>query len=267
MRGRSVTNALARYGTFLVLFLGAPRLAHADPVDACIRSNADVQRLRGRGQLEEAATAARTCSVDACPRVVRDECARWASEIALSIPTIRILALDADNRPPDHVSAFLDGVARPDFATGKPLPMNPGKHVVRLEATGLHPVEQVFEVSPGDRDRVVSIRFDSAQVATTLFRPVPLLRSEAHREPAPVYVFGVIAGAGALAFAGLGAAGVADFENLKGSCSPGCPESRVSTDHTLLVGADIALAVALVASGAAVIAHFVGSRSPSPAVN
>jgi len=244
----------------IVLALAAsdPRVAHADQVQTCIQADADAQRMRAQAHPVEALAATKTCASDARPRLIREECARWANEIAATIPRIRLLAIDAEGRPPARVSAVIDGVAQADFATGKPLSMDPGTHVVRLESEGLNPVEQVVEVSTTDRDRVLTLRFDGPSAPLAAFQPVPNERAS-RGEPSSFYVFGILAGAGLLAFAGLGTAGVVEFESMKGSCGSNCNPGRVSTDHALLVGADVSLVVALVTAGAAAVSHFVGS--------
>jgi hypothetical protein len=252
----------------LVLCAASPGLARADTVDACIQGDADVQRLRADGRLGQALATAKACSSAACPRLVREDCGRFAREIDAAMPTVRVIAIDADGSAPERVRAFIDGAAQADFATGKPLRLDPGKHVLRLEGDGLRPVEQIVDLVEQD-DRVVTLHVERAAAAApagpapaaplTPLGPLPERRPADRREPAAFYVFGAIAAGGLLAFAGLGSAGAVDYEVLRKQCGPSCSPGRVGTDHTLLVGADVGLVVALVAGGVSAFSHFTGS--------
>ena len=175
-----------------------------------------------------------------------------------------VLAADTLGHPANGLRVSVDGVVRSDFSNGRPIAVDPGRHALRVEAEGAQPIEQAVEVVAGQKNRVLSFRMESTAVTAlpspaVVLAPPPSVTRHKRHEPAVFYVFAVLAAGGVLTFAGLGTAGVVDYEVLKGQCGSSCSDGRVRADHTLLVGADIALVVALVSGGAAALSHLAGS--------
>ncbi len=89
------------------------------------------------------------CSDAACPAFIREDCARWLSEIEALTPTIVFRAEDASGAAIPGVHLKVDGRAIPEWFIGKPAPMDPGEHHVRFEREGSSAIELTILVQKG----------------------------------------------------------------------------------------------------------------------
>jgi hypothetical protein len=224
----------------------ASPVARADTVGACIRASNTGQEQRKAGRLSDAAQQFASCSRASCPAVVRRDCARWAEEVDLMMPTVVFAATDAQGGDRSDVRVFVDGVKVLDRLDGRPMPLDPGAHTVRYEAAGGAATTQELDVRVGERNRIVAMRLETAPprrdlAVTTPSRPVPVL----------TWVLGGVA------LVGLGVAGyfdvsaIGDVNGLRGSCSPRCASSDVNAVDTKYGIAGVALGTSVVAAGIA----------------
>jgi hypothetical protein len=229
----------------------------------CVDAHAQGQVERGQGQLVRAHESFLKCASTACPTIVASECRTWSAEIVTSIPSIVVVAKDAQGQETADVRVTLDGAPFLDRLDGLAHDVNPGPHVLRAEGPAGAAREERIVVLVGEKERKVEVSFVVAAPAppagpVTTYRPVPLLS----------WVSAGVTVVGLVSFAAFGVAGNAKENGLEGGCgvSHVCsPESLtpVKTDYVI---ADVSLGVAGVAAVAAVTSFLLRpARAPSGA--
>lgn len=141
--------------------------AHADDtvrID-CPAVSEDAQRLRQQSKYREARERFHACADPACPAVVRKDCAQWQADLDQTMPTIVVAGLDENDRDVIDAELAVDGVIVATHLDGKPLPMNPGAHELRVTASQRYPVTLPVVVREGEKNRVVRLKFASKAVA------------------------------------------------------------------------------------------------------
>ena len=162
-------------------------------------------------------------------------------------PAITVRVTDAKAAAVPGARVSLDGAA---VDGGSSQMVDPGDHLVRVEAEGMKPAEQRVTIAAGThRDIVVSLE----QVPAA---PEP---AASPSYAAPI-ALGVVGLASLGAFAALGAVGNGKKSDLdaSGCKAHGCAPDDVSSIKTLYVSADVALGVglaSLVVSGILLIAR------------
>ncbi|MDC0748078.1 hypothetical protein [Polyangium mundeleinium] len=243
--------------TRALVFFAAATIPLAAPASAttkkeCVASYEQTQSLRKEGKLAQAREAALVCSDNACPRVVRGDCAEWLTEIEKSLPTVVIVARDEKGDETADVRVFEGDKLVRDRLDGKAMPMDPGEHVLRFERDGAEPVTRKVIVHEGDKLVRIEASFKKEPKAP---EPSP---DDAKGSGVPIAPI-VIGGVGLL---GLGAAGVIGLlglsakSDLEASCAPNCPAADVDPIRTKLLAADITAAASLAILGAAAVVYF-----------
>jgi hypothetical protein len=232
--------------------------ADAGP-EACFSASEDGQRLRDEGKLIAARERFIACGREACPAVVRADCAGWLADVERRLPSIVLAAQGPDGRDLTGVRVTLDGAPLAAGVDGKAIGVDPGEHRVRFERDGGPPVEQRIVVREGDKLRKVSARFGDSPPAPAPAPPpddggVPVL---------PIALAGV-AVAGGVAFAVLGLSAKGDADDLRATCAPRCAEADVDAARAKMIGADVALGVGALALGGAALAWLLRSPPREP---
>ena len=142
--------------------LSVARSASAD-VQACLAASEKGQRARSAGKLRAAREYFLVCGAEGCPKLVRQDCAQWNSELAQTLPTVVFGARDKDGRDLFDVSVSMDGEVLVTKLDGKSVTVDPGKHTFRFETAGQPPVEEVALVKEGERARVLDVTFDGGE--------------------------------------------------------------------------------------------------------
>src|SRR5689334_19548360 len=96
----------------------AEKTAHAQSASQCTALAEEAQRLRADGRLVEAREKLTACSVPQCPKVVRADCAQWATEVLAATPTIIIDAKDEKGADIADGKVFVDHRAVADRIDG-----------------------------------------------------------------------------------------------------------------------------------------------------
>jgi hypothetical protein len=218
--------------------------ARADPIDECVGSAEDSQRLRLEGKLLRARELLAACSRPECPAVVRKDCARWSSEVDALVPSVVAHALDAKGNPVRDVAALVDGKPMPGWQDGLEVSLDPGAHVLRFtRADGSF--EQNVVLQPGEKRRALSIVLTPpVSPMDDAPRPAPPPRRPFSRDPLMPWSIATL-GAGGVA---LGVAsyfwisGLVNRGRLESTCGPGhsCTPSAVDSAHGDLVVGDVA---------------------------
>jgi hypothetical protein len=187
--------------------------------------------------------------------VLAADCSQWAAELKALTPTVVFQVHDPGGRRIDAFRATVNGTSLGEALGDTPVPVDPGDHLFRLEATGFAAAEVHATLNEGEHGRVVSMTLVPLVPAASVAGSPP---SGADGDGAPSHTVAyVFLGVGAVALAtggGLGIAGLVDKSNLQSSCAPKCNPDSVDTIRTLwTVGAVTAAAGAVSAGVGAVL--------------
>ena len=243
-----------------------PRLASADEPsgrNACGRAYERAQRLRQAHQLKAARSELLVCSRAECPAWVRNDCVTWLGALEVAMPSIIVAARNADGTPRTDARVIIDGKTVMERLTPDAIPIDPGKHVLIVEAVGVARVSQQLTVREGERDRRITVTFESTDVAPPApvepvapARPTP---APERAEPGPrqdrpvpalVYVLGstgIVASAFGAYFQVSGMSQRSDLHR----CAPDCAESDIDEARRSLWIGNIALGAGVLSLGAA----------------
>jgi hypothetical protein len=215
-----VLALIARAVSVALLVASVAAVARADTTDDCVAANARAQALRKAEKLREAHDELVRCSAEACPKMVRDDCAARIEEVDRAIPTIVFLAKDASGHDVTHASVTMDGASLGELA-GRALEVTVGDHEFSFTASNYKPLSRHFVIVEGQKGRLETVvlaplvepqKPPAIQVvAVTPAEPVRDLASErARRKTMRVvgFTLGAIGLAGfvtAIPFAALGA--------------------------------------------------------------
>ncbi len=240
----------------LLLLLLGPRSGAARPeVERCIADAQDGQAARDRGALIEARGRFRACAQKECPPAIRRDCASWLDAVERALPSIVVRARDADRRDVLEATVRVDGRVAASRLDGRPIAMDPGPHVVRVEApAGAADVRVV--VRQGEQNRPVDLQVGGPRaplvVATApprpLSPPVPEPRPPGGRATAGWIALGVGA-AGLAGFAALGLHARSEVEDMRKTCLGHCDPGRVEAAERAALLANLALGVGIAAAG------------------
>jgi hypothetical protein len=231
----------------------APLRARSDDSipKACIDAAERGQALRASHALLAARESFIACSRDACPSMIRRDCAQWLAQVEGSLPSVVLAASDASDRDVTSVRVLVDGKTLVDRLDGTSVFVDPGKHVFRFEWTGHAPVEQELLVREAEKGRLLRATFTDSSAP----RPVPV----------GVWILGGVAVAAGAAFGVLGATGKGDVDHLRSTCAPNCAQSDVDAAGAKIVAANVALGVGVVALGAAAVLFWTRPTEPMDA--
>ncbi len=255
----------ARFVAFAaLLLLSAPALAFA-PADAegCATAYAKGQEDRLAGRLFTARSAFLRCAAESCPKATANDCQRWASEVEADLPTVRIHVRDVHGAEIARPSVSADGVPIPRTDLARPVILEAGPHLLRVEASGFRARAVETALRPTDRELPVDV------VLRSLIEPEPTKPdASAHSRPVPPLAV-AFAGVGVLALGSslyFGLRAHAQYEDLKASCAPNCSESEASSVHHKALAADLSLLVSAAAFGAATWLYLNRGPAPHPVV-
>jgi hypothetical protein len=245
--------------------------AAADPPDkeSCADAYERAQRLRKAHELKASRSELLVCSRPECPAWVRRDCVPWLAEVDASMPSIIIVARNANGSARTDVRALIDGATVMDRLTEDPIALDPGPHVVVLIAPGVARVEQRITVREGERERRIEIKLtplaEPAPTARTLPpRPPPSTGEESDERPVPplVYVLAAVGGA----TGGFGTyfqiSGMTATSDLDG-CAPTCSQNAVDDARRSLWAGNILIGVGVVSLAAAAVFYLTRPAVPS----
>jgi hypothetical protein len=201
--------------------------------------------LRDAGHYAQAGDAFRKCTADSCPALIRRDCANWLESLAAQTPTLVFVGRDAAGVDVLAGRVLLDGRVVASQLDGRPIRVDPGPHLVRVEGGHGAVWEQRIVARAGEIDR---------RVVATLAGPRGPQQERgrdgtgAGRTWAAIAVGGVsLASLGVGLYFGLAAE--SDLHSLEASpCAPKhtCPDSEVSSDRTRLYLSDAFIGAAIV---------------------
>jgi hypothetical protein len=255
----------------LAVFLGilaASAVARADDKDACASASEQAQQLRARGKLIEAREQLLLCSRRACPGVVKDDCEHVLGDVEASLPSVVVSAKDPDNNDTVAVRVLLDGAPLADTLSGLAIPLDPGVHNLRFELAGAKPVEQRVVVHEAEKNRTITVTFESLTPRVTHPVDAPRApdvppRATAKRAPSPLAtIFATLSAVGVGAFGYFQIRALVDASHLRSTCAPSCAQGDVDGVSNEVVGAHVSIIAAL-AFGAAATWFFLSPPRPT----
>lgn len=250
--------------------------ASADPVEACLEAHSSSQSLRKESKLLEARQRLLICAADACPQMVRNDCAPWLDEVNGMIPSVVFVARK-DGRDLTEVAVFADGAQLVSRLDGRPVEVDPGPHKLRFETPGSAPIERDVVISVGQRGREESVDFGGAAAPAASAVPPPAASAPVVAAPTPAVSAHVQrpVPASTWIFCGVGLAALTVgtvFEvrgmSIRGDlddqgCKPYCSKSDVQSGERSVLAGDIALGVGVVSLAAAAFTFFTRPEAPA----
>ncbi len=237
----------------------------------------DAQRLRSQKRLTQARGELVTCASEACPVVVREDCARSLIEVDAAIPTVVLSATGAPGEDVTDAKVSIDGVLVQEKLDGRARALDPGTHVFRFDRAGRAPWSVTLLVLEGEKNRSIVAKLgdapapagsgpapssSSASPGPLALAPVPVPPEGRERAPIPVIPV-VLAGVGAAA---LGSAlyfrlrADGDADDLRSTCAPSCDPAQRDALSEKLVVANVSLGLGVGALAAAAVTWVLSSR-------
>jgi hypothetical protein len=241
---------------------------------------------RCRTRIRRVAGAAMVAAAASCPVDVRNECVRKVADVNRSIPTIVFEAKDAGGNDLVAVRVTMDGTPLVERLEGTAVSIDPGEHSFTFQTADKVPVQRVFILREGEKERRERVVFGEAKPAAAPSPAAPLPGASASPSPEPAArsggdstrrVVGFVLGA-----AGLAGVGIAvyeqvtalnrqsDSESAASSADPNVQATTKTLHHQAIEAQTYAivsgaLGVAAIGVGVVLIATSFGSSSPKPA--
>lgn len=261
MRTR-VARPRAAYALLSALVLWSlPASGDKSSTATCIQAAEKAQTQRAAGKLGEARAVLITCSREECPAVVRRDCAQWMTDVLAAQPSVVFAARGALGRDLIAVEVSIDGSVVAASLDGRATPIDPGRHLVRMEAAGYISAEEVVLVREGEKERQILLTLSPMPAAQTAPPPSPspsggqpTVRPE---RPVPTATY-------LSAAVGIAALGVAAYFDVKGTsgalrlkdtCGSRCASSDVDPLRADYHVAQAAAGAGVLALGVALILY------------
>jgi len=245
----------ARRRSQLIAFLSmaaAVTSARADDVKReCVDAATMGQTKRDDGKLLAARDQMLRCSRDECT-VVKAFCARWLTEIEAQIPSVVVRVVDVDGTDRTDAKATIDG--RAVKLDGKPLSLDPGEHMLVVEAPESPRKEQKVLLVDREKSRLLNVQMPSK-------RKLQQQAVESHTSssagkggtPSGVWIVGGLGVAALGTGAVFGYMAKKELTHLQDDCSPNCADSRTKPGRTDALIADISFGIGTAAVIAAIV--------------
>jgi hypothetical protein len=204
----------------------------------CANAYEQGQVQRKSGQLIVARSTLQACARDECPDFIRTDCATWYGEVQNELPTL-VFAARSHGRDLSDVRVSVGERLLSARIDGQVVELDPGEYDFEFRAPELRTLVQHFVIARGERNRLIQVELEPVAAARAPERAAsPQRRS--------LLLPGLFAGIGAVGvagFAGLGAWGHSQENQLELGCAPRCSAARVSPVRTKYLLADVSLGV------------------------
>lgn len=221
--------------------------------EQCVAAYEETQIAMRRSRLLDARQPLQTCLDQACPTMLRTDCATWLKEVEARIPSV-VVELVAEDVNAKAAQLFVDGKLWEPGIDGKAMELDPGNHSFRVDVDGRSASVDVF-AREGEKLKVVRVEIPSKAGSQPTPKPPNVVPDQPQRpQSRPVPWTVVAAGALGLAAAGVftgfavvGMSGKGDLE----PCKPDCSAAQIDSVRTKFIIADVSLGVSVVALAAA----------------
>jgi hypothetical protein len=243
-------------GAAIVALIAAPRAAAAD----CAASFEASQRLRMSAKLIHARQEAIACADASCPAWMQKECASWVEELDRTTPSVVVNVIGRDGCDARKANVAIDGNVVASELDGKPIALDPGQHVVRVEGVDLPRTDRSIVVGEGEQRRRVDVRFAAPDIKCGAAASPTAMP---HRGPSAPAIALAITGA---VFIQVGAvfevwslAQKPTFER----CAPSCNADDVQAWETRWRVGDVLVGAGIASLAVATAAYFASTRGPA----
>lgn len=138
----------------------------ADPTTAdCLSATENSLTLRNQHKLRDARAQLLICSAATCPSDIREECVRRVAEVNAAMPTIVFEVKDGAGNDLTGVRVDMDGGMLAEHLEGTALSIDPGEHTFTFTHASDTPVQKVFVVREGEKDRRERVVLGTVAVA------------------------------------------------------------------------------------------------------
>jgi hypothetical protein len=127
----------------------------ADTTGQCLSSFSAGQARRREGKLIAARDELIRCSQPDCPQEIVAKCTPWLREVKAAIPTVIIVARDAQGVDLADVVIRIDGESLDPKLRGLPIELDPGPHRLVVKPKGHAKIEMPLVVVHSQKNRVV----------------------------------------------------------------------------------------------------------------
>jgi hypothetical protein len=231
--------------------------ARADVAGRCADAAERGSDLRAQGRLLAAAKLFEECSVDACPKIVREDCRAALHAVREATPRVTVRVRDASGLDATHARVTVDGAEASPEACAQGIPVDPGAHVVRASLPDLPPLDREVIVAATDRLRAVELA-PAGPAPGPRRTLIPPPESRANRTPA------IVTGAFGLASLGvfgvLGIASLVDYHHLEDTCHGACSPDQVAPARTRAAIGDVFLGAGVVSLAVATALWFAAPK-------
>jgi hypothetical protein len=229
----------ARWTLPIALFLCSASATAYDK-QQCVDASDRAQQLRKEGRLLAAREAFAVCADVSCPSVVRSACTGWMEEAERATPSVVVDVKGARcGTRVDLAGARVSADRTTAISIGRPSPLDPGSHLLRVEADGFPPKEEVVVLVEGQSARVAVVTLEAPCSSDAI-----AASSRSAGLPVGPMILGGVSLVSFGAFAILAAVGHGEYQSLQKTCAPNCQD--VGGVTALYVGADVALGVGIV---------------------
>lgn len=241
-----------------------PPSSLTDALELCVAEHERGRMHKTELRLFESRSALKRCASKDCPLAVRADCQNWLTDVEALVPTI-LIVLEGARVNRDNLRVTVDG--RPiEQDLDRPIELLPGHHRVRFELPPFSPVESDISLDPGEKNRVLRIRFEASSEPPAHEGPPPgaapplappVFTLESRPVPTTTYLLGGTALLCATAAGILFGSAALDRDRAREQCAPFCPEEVRESIERKLLWADIAGVGTLVLGGLAAYSYVV----------
>lgn len=221
---------------------------------ACVEALDKAQASRAGRKLLAARSSYVTCSHEACPDMIRDDCSKGLREVDEALPTL-VLSASVDGHDATDAKALLDGERLTGGLDGRAIPVDPGPHVARFERPGSGFVEVKVVAREGEKNRLVTGTFVLPRSGGGQ------VRGEGQHFP---YVPVAFAATGLIALGGafyMHLQMTDDANRLGRDCAPYCSQSDRDALSDKLVLRNVSLGIGIGALAIAAVTYVVSLKS------
>jgi hypothetical protein len=216
----------------------------------------EAQRRQLKGALLEAREQALECANAACPAEVVSFCSDIANDLDNTIPTIVVAVTDHEGKNVAGARLVVDGKEPGRPLDGRPVPLDPGPHRLRLvpSSPDAEPAELDVTLHAGERNRRIEARLANRKAKKREDASSSSGSGSSSLTVAAAIVFGV-GGTGLVVGAVTGGMALAEDSNLADLCDTPttCPvEEQGRIDRAKSLGVASTTAFVIGAAGAAV---------------
>ncbi len=132
--------------------------ASADPTkDECADADTRAQVLRKANKLRDARAELMICTSQACPEMIRQDCAERLEEVTRVSPTVILEVKEGSGADLPATKVTMDGQPLLDHLDGRAVPVDVGQHTFVFMSSGHLPSTMHVLINEGDKERRVSV--------------------------------------------------------------------------------------------------------------